>query len=385
MKAVVGGLLGSYPVGGMAFHYLQYMLGLRSLGWKVGYVEDTGRWFYDPAEETFVEDASRPVRYLETLMRQFGFADAWSLRDPEGRWHGPVHVGDLFHDVDLFLNVSGACWLRPEHRQSRRVVYVDTDPGYSQFKAAAVASGHGDPDQRYSVERMAEHHHHATFGENVGQHECGVPTDLFDWIPTRQPIVLDLWPVKPAPTPARFSTVLSWAPYLEPIRFGEQEFWGKQHEFERMMDLPSRVDARFEVAIAGEAPEKLLRDKGWQVTPATSVSHSPDSYRRYIQSSTAEFSVAKDAYVATRSGWFSERSACYLASGRPVVVQDTGFTDRLSEGMGVHGFRDVEEAASGVKKILAGYEQESLAARAVAEDHFEARKVLGNLLSAIDL
>jgi hypothetical protein len=387
VNAVVTGLIGSYPLAGMTFHYVQYLLGLRSLGWNVFYIEDTGRWVYEPVESTFSDKPDHNVSYLQQAMGRFGLGDAWCFRDPVGRWHGPLanSLAAQLKGVDLFLNVSGSCWLRPEYRASRNIVYIDTDPGYTQFKVAKACHGEADDDIRYSVERMAEHDFHATFAENIGGEDCAVPTDLFEWIPTRQPISLELWRVEPRTGPVNFTTVMSWRPYAEPFRYGDRQFWGKEKEFEKVLDLPVATGAHFELASSGEAPEDLLREHGWRIRPAFSVSRSTSAYQRYISSSGGEFTVAKDMYAQTRSGWFSERTACYLASGRPAVVQDTGGRNSSSDGLGLHVFQDSEEAATGIARVMENYQQESRAARAIAEEHFDAQRVLTELLRALGL
>lgn len=387
MLAIVTGLIGSYPLGGMTFHYIQYALGLKALGFDVVYLEDTGKWVYDPVASTFSEDPGHAVAYLDATMRRFGLPESWCFRDPRGDWHGAAadRISALLARADVLLNVSGSCWLRPEYRDCRNLVYIDTDPGYTQFKVRQAASDTADDAVRRFVECVTAHDHYATFAANIGRDGCEIPLDSLDWIPTRQPIVLDLWPVVPAETPVRFSTVLSWTPYGRWFRHGHATFWGKQREMMKVLELPRRTKAQFEVALSGEGPEGELRERGWNVVPAASVSSSPEAYQRYIASSGAEFSVAKDMYVDTRSGWFSERTACYLASGRPAVVQDTGFTAWLPRSAGVHAFRDVDEAAECVHRVETSFGDECAQARAIAETYFDASRVLGELLAAVGL
>jgi hypothetical protein len=387
MLAVVTGLIGSYPFGGMAFHYIQYMLGLQALGWKVVYLEDTGRWLYDPSRSTFTDDSRYAVSFLETTMTHFGLCESWCLRDPSGRWHGPVanDLGEVLPRVELFLNVSGSCWLRPEYRRARNLVYIDTDPGYTQFKAVQASRDDADPDLRFSLERMAEHDFHATFAENIGADDCSLPAGPFHWLPTRQPIVLDLWRLQPPTRPVRFSTILSWNHYAEPFRYRETLFWGKQHELLKVLDLPRLTGSRFELALSGDGPRDDLRRHGWGVRSAESVSSSPQEYQQYIASSGAEFSVAKDIYAITQSGWFSERTACYLASGRPVVVQDTGFTKYVPRGPGLHAFGDLDEAVDAIRAVEADFQHESTQARRLAVRYFDAQRVLRDLLTALKL
>jgi hypothetical protein len=384
VNAIVSGLIARYPFGGMTFHYVQYLLGLRDLGWEVAYLEDSGHWFYDPANATFVEDATPSLAYLGAEMERFGLGDAWVVRDRADRLHGPLAASlpAVLDRADVLVNVSGACWLRPEYEQIPTTIYVDTDPGYTQFKLATVARGEGDAKLAREVDLIAKHRVHASFGENIGLPGCSIPAGPLRWVPTRQPIHLDLWHLDEPTPPVRFTSVLSWDPYAEPLRFDGRRYWGKRREFERVADLPRLTGADLELAVSGPMGEPDLRAHGWRIRPAEEVSASSSSYRDYIASSGAELSVAKDVYVRNATGWFSERSACYLASGRPVVVQDTGFTRVLPAGVGLHAFSDGEQAAAAVARVIDGYPQEREAARHIAEEHFDARRVLTDLLTA---
>jgi hypothetical protein len=386
MRAVVGGLVGSYPLGGMTYHYVQYVLGLKALGWDVAYMEDTGKWFYDPERQTFSSDPSYNVDYLSGVMTEFGIGHQWCLRDLDDRWHGPLagEAPRFVADADVFLNISGACWLRPEYRRCPKVVYVDTDPGYTQRAVTQVIAGDAPRDIERKVNRLADHDVHATYAENIGEEDCSIPVGPFAWIPTRQPIVLDLWPLRPRPSVMSFTTVLSWEPY-GPQPAGDKTSLGKQSEIERVLDLPSDSDATMELAISGPAPEDLLLAHGWRTRPAWDVSASPRAYQDYIADSGAEFSVVKDVYAKSNSGWFSERTACYLASGRPAVLQDTGFSRWLPVGQGLHSFRDCEEASAGIRRVIRDYANECERARTLAEQYFDAQRVLGHLLRAARL
>jgi hypothetical protein len=386
MRAVVAGLVGSYPLGGMAFHYLQYALGLKALGWEVAYLEDTGKWFYNPLSETFCADPTYNVDYLRGAMQAFGLPQSWCLRDGADRWHGPLadQAPAFVANADLLLNVSGACWLRPEYRNCPTTVYVDTDPGYTQQSVSEALSGRGDDALATKVDLISCHDFHATFAENIWDDGCPIPREPFRWIPTRQPIVLDLWPFRPHRGAANFTTVLSWQPYREQFRDVPAPP-DKQGKLMAMLELPRSTGATMELAVSGSAPVDVFAHHGWRTRPAFSISHSPQAYRRYIARSAAEFSVAKDTYVETQSGWFSERTACYLASGRPAVVGNTGFSKRLPTGGGLHAFRGFDEARDGIQRVIQNHAHESLRARSIAEECFDAPKVLGRLLEAVKL
>jgi hypothetical protein len=386
MHAVVAGLVGSYPLGGMAYHYLQYALGLKALGWQVAYLEDTGKWFYNPLSETFSADPTYNVDYLRDAMQAFGLPHSWCLRDGAERWYGPLaeQAPAFVANADLLLNVSGACWLRPEYRRCRTTVYVDTDPGYTQLAVSEALSGRADDAVATKVDLISCHDFHATFAENIWDDGCPIPREPFRWIPTRQPIVMDLWPFRAHRAATRFTTVLSWEPYRKQFR-DVPAFPDKQGKLMAMLELPRSTGATMELAVSGNAPVDVFAHHGWRTRPAFSISHSPEAYRRYIAGSAAEFSVAKGTYVETQSGWFSERTACYLASGRPAVVADTGFSKRLPAGGGLHAFHSFDEARDGIRRVIRNHADECRRARFIAEECFDAPKVLGRLLDAVKL
>lgn len=385
MRVVVTGLVATYPVGGVAWDYLQYVLGFRALGCDVFYLEDTGRWGYDPAAQTFTPDLAAGARYLAAALAALApdLARAWSVRAADGRHHGAeaAAVARRCARADLFLNVSGACWLRDAYREARVKAYVDTDPCYSQAKLAAVADGTADADVRFSVDLIRAHDVFFTLGEHLGAPDCTIPTVGLRWYPTRQPIVLDCWPLDPAPPDAPFTTVMSWKIEPTPPVVDGRVYGGKDVELERFVELPARTDLPLELALSGAAPRERLSAAGWRVVDGHAVSATPWDYRRYVLRSRGEWSVAKNAYVATRSGWFSTRSAAYLACGRPVVVQDTGWPAHVPPGPGVQPFATVDEAAAALAAVVAEYPRAREHARAVAAEHFEATRVCARLLA----
>ncbi len=384
MRVVVTGLVATYPVGGVAWDYLQYVDGFRALGCDVYYLEDTGQWLYDPVGKTFTADATASARYLAAALTSLdpALARRWALRGPDGRYHGLDEdaVARVCAGTDLFLNLSGACWLRDAYRAARVKAYVDTDPGYSQAKIAAVDAGKADESAHFSVNLIRQHDVFFTLGEGVGTPECTIPAVGLTWHPTRQPIVLDRWPVRRTPDGA-FTTVMSWKIEPTPPSFDGQTYGGKDVEFERFLDLPQRTQETLEVALSGPAPCDRLREAGWRVVDAGTVSATMTSYRDYILASRGELSVAKNVYVATRSGWFSTRSAAYLAAGKPVVVQDSGFTPYVPPGPGLHPFTTAEEAVAGLAAIRADYARACEHARELAATHFAADRICARLLA----
>lgn len=389
MKVVVCGLIATYPLGGVGWDYLAYVSGFRRLGCDVLYLEDTGQWLYDPRAGTFTDDVSYNVGYLADVLSRAdqSMRQRWAVRDPNGTFHGlPIEAVKRFCDsADLFLNVSGACWLRDEYRGARRLAYLDSDPCYSQAKLLAVESGTAGKDEIFSVGLIRGHTHYFTFAENIGATDCRIPACGLRWIPTRQPIVLGDWPVTYTPAAPCYTTVMSWKTDVTLPTIDGQRYGGKDVEFLKFIDLPSRVDVALEVAVSGDAPRQQLQRHGWLVADAFQHSHSLDAYHAYLRQSRGECSIAKNAYVASRSGWFSTRSAAYLALGKPVVVQDTGFRSRLPTGAGVFAFDDLDEAAAAIASVEGDYKRHCDAARAVAESEFAAERVLGRLLKDVGL
>src|SRR5438034_634844 len=277
MRVVVTGLVAAYPVGGVAWDYLQYVQGFRALGCEVTYLEDTGQWLYDPAAQTFIADVRANARYLHDALASLepALARRWSLRAPDGTYHGldEPAVARACAAADLFLNLSGACWLRDAYRVARVKAYVDTDPGYSQARIAAVDAGVADDSIRFSVDLIRQHDVFFTLGEEIGRPGCPIPTGGRTWHPTRQPIVLANWPVRAAPD-GPFTTVMSWKIEPTPPSLGGRIYGGKDVEFERFMDLPSRTPETLEVALSGAAPRERIAGAGWRLRDAREVAEA---------------------------------------------------------------------------------------------------------------
>jgi hypothetical protein len=378
MKAIVTGLIATYPVAGVLWDYVQYVLGLERLGFEVYYLEDSGLASYH----------DEPAAYLERSLSWFdaGLRDRWHYRDVDGVRHGMTdeQLADVLADAELFVNVSGGCLMRDEYVTSRRRILIDSDPGLNHFvnypKWDAWPGWQGTHGYR-------AHDFFFTYAENLGHPTCRLPGMGLAWQPTRPPVVTDLWDA--SATNDRWTTVMSWQPYRhyrKPIVHEGETYGAKEIEFEKFDTLPARVRATLEIAVGGTgAPVDQWRASGWNVTDAASLSADPARYHAYIQESRAEFSVAKNVYVATHSGWFSCRSVCYLAAGLPVVVQDTGFSDRIPTGEGVLAFSTLDDAVRGIEQIEADYPGHRDAARDMARTHFASDVVLGDMLNRIGL
>ena len=403
MRIIVTGLIAQHPtLGGVTWDYLQYALGLARLDHDVYYLEDSGEWPYNldggPSGNDWVaHDCTFNVNYLSMVMSRFGLAKKWAYRFPtKSQWFGlsDTERKSLLESADLLINVSGTLEFPQNYRQVPRLAYIDSDPGFTQVR---LAQGQSDFSQR-----VAAHDVHFSFGECFSEE---VPATGHKWHPTRTPIVLSQW----RPTLPRrevFTTVMSWTSY-KPLTFCGQTYGQKDQEFKRFLQLPSKINgAVLEVALGKTdhrdwqsdegslppaifelllhnrhlTPRDLLVGTGWRVVEAAETCHNLDSYRTYIESSKAEWSVAKNGYVRAPSGWFSCRSACYLAAGRPVVVQDTGFASVLPTGEGILPFTMMEEAAAAIHEVEANYERHAKAARAIAEEYFDSDKVLTRLI-----
>lgn len=385
LRIIVSGLVGLQPVGGMAWHYLQYLIGLSRLGHDVYYHEDTWSWPYNPVEKTYTSDGRYSARYIEKFFERF--APALS-----GRWHYVNLHSESFgmdrsafdevaRTADLFLNVSGACILPDTISPDCVKVFLDTDPGYNQIVLSERFPWSENVDRWCAS--VADHDQHFTFAENIHGPDCLIPRLGFDWKTTRMPIVLDLWePIsRQRASSAPWTTVMTWNAFKGRLLYEGVEYKSKGAEFERFMDLPGESGVPLEVAVGGvDVPVDRLASAGWQVVDGPRSTLTPEQYQRFIARSRGEFSVAKHVYVALRTGWFSERTACYLAAGRPVVVQDTGFSRVLPSGEGLLPFARREEATRALREVEADYARHSEAALSVARECFSAEKVLRKLI-----
>ncbi|MGE0448554.1 MAG: glycosyltransferase [Vicinamibacterales bacterium] len=367
MKILFAGIVARYPFGGVTWCSLMYLLGLRALGHEVFYIEDTGEVVYDPVLDTRSNDPSYGTRYIHDALSPFGLGDRWTFVNYDGTYHGQSAeaVRRFCADADLFINLSGGSWFwRDEYARIPRSAFIDSDPAFTQL---AIAKG-----VPWYVEFFKRFDRLFTFGASIGTPACAVPVGDFTWHKTWQPVTLDQWS-HDLPCVDRYSTVMTWK-----IESFADVGGNKDQEFVRYIDLPSRTPQHFELAING--PQTLLREHGWATVDAMQVSRTPWAYREFIERSKAEFGVAKHTYVSTRSGWFSDRTECYLAAGRPALVQDTGWTAHLPSGEGLFAFTSPDEALAGIDRINSDYARHARRAREIAAGHFDASIVLTRLL-----
>ncbi len=381
-KIIVFGILFWYPLAGVTYQFLHYLLGLRRLGYDPYYVEDSARWVYDPEINDFNSDPSGNIARVVPVLEAYGFSGHWAFRSHGARdaCYGisEGELDQLYRDADAFLNVTGAQELRDEHVAIPRRIYVETDPVASQIK---VAQG----DEKV-IAALADHPMHFTFGENLGAPDCGVPVERFRWQPTRQPIALDLWDNELSPGPV-YTTVATWRNKGNDLVYGDETYyWSKHREFLKILDLPHRSAVPLELAMSITGTERqLLEEHGWRIRDAARVSGDMDRYGCYIRGSRGEFTVAKDQNIRLRSGWFSDRSACYLAAGRPVVTQETGFSNILPTGRGLFAFKTIDDVLEAFESIENNYPAHCRAARDIAAEYFAADRVLGSLLTRAGL
>jgi hypothetical protein len=374
---VAGALAQMAGQGGLTWVYLQYLLGFRKLGWDV--------LFIDRLEPEMCTDAAGHPAPLERSVQLAYFVRVMEAFEvPFGLLHdgGREVIGLTREDLlerlrhsAFLLNVMGYLEDEALLTAAQRRVFLDIDPGFGQmWRDLGLA------------DLFEGHDAYVTVGERIGRPDCPIPDCGLDWIPWRQPVVLEEWPAAPL-SDGRFTSVGSWRGPNAPIEWRGQTYGLRVHEFRKFLELPRRVEERFEVALdihnAEERDLAALAANGWSLVDPAVVASDPWTYRDYIRGSRAEFMPAKGLYVQTRSGWFSDRSVCYLASGRPVLVQDTGLSDLYPVGEGLLTFSTLDEATAGVESIAGDYARHARAAREIAETCFDSDVVLTRLAEAV--
>ena len=374
-RIVVGSYMIRYPLGGNLSWTLQWLVGFQQLGHDVYLLEKSGypSSCYDPVKTLMSDDCSYGIATVNALLTQFGLHDKWCFVDVHDHYHGLSrgHVKAVFKSADLFVDIgTHGTWLSEAADAGLRVL-VDGEPGFRQMKMEkSLAAG----------EVLPSYDFYYSNGANVGTYRSTAPTAGKQWRPLFNPVVVSLFPLQPVSADAPFTTVMHWQAH-EPIEFNNKIYGQKDVEFEKFNSLPGLTTTPLEIAVSGKnVPTKQLTDSGWRVRNAHDVTVSFDSYREYIRASRGEFSVCKNVFVATNSGWFSDRSAAYLASGRPVIMQDTGFSAHLPCGQGLFAVHTVDEAAAAIDEINSDYERHSKWARDIAIEYLDAPKVLGKFL-----
>jgi hypothetical protein len=373
---IVTGAIGRACIGGKAWVYMQYLLGLQRLGFDVYYLEDCGQgsWVYNWDTEEVTTDLEYPATYVQDCLEPVGFGKRWTYRAGDQALGMPLSViQDVCREARLLIVLADPVtdW-RKEYDMPVQRAFIDVDPGFTQFGLV-----NGDSPLMETVSRCERHF---TVGQNIGSRDCQIPSAGYEWHKIMPPISLPDWQYAGSGDATDFSSVMDWRGFHD-VEYEGQAYGQKDREFPGFMDLPRTTGQLFNLAQMGGDTD-LLERHGWCVVPGWIPSATPWSYRDYIQGSRAEFGVAKNGYVKSRGGWISDRSVCYLASGRPVLVQDTGQANSLPVGEGMLCFSNLAEAEAGITAINDDYERHRQAARLLAERYFDAEKVLPAFLEA---
>lgn len=393
-RIVVMGFMGSMPIAGVVWQHIHYVVGLQRLGHDVFYVEDSARLPYNPETFEVNDEFQYAAKILARLAREFDFKNRWAycaryLPGTPTAGCSLKKIRQLYREADAILNVCGTQEFNDDLLVSDRILYIESDPGVEQIKI--------DKGVISTIEYLRRHHALFTFGENIRRKDFPVALHGLNWLPTRQPVVTDLWQAARSPVrngrrsvaggqsgAAMFTTIANWSTSgLKDITWrGKKYLWSKSREFLRFISAPKKAGETFEMAtnINDAGTRRKFEQNGWHLTSPLQLSVDYWLYRDYIQRSKGEFTVAKDQYVRLNTGWFSDRSACYLAAGRPVITQETGFTKNYGGKKGLLSFRTVDEIADAVKKINSDYAKHSRAARQIAREVFEAERVLKSVL-----
>jgi hypothetical protein len=378
VNIIVCGWVAAFPTAGFLWHPLAFALGMQQLGHQVWFLEDSGNvpYCWDPDAGDVDPSGAAGSRFLAREMAAVGLSDRWVYRHiPSGRHDGmsAVETRDVLAAADVLINVSLTTEMRPEYLRVPIRIGIDTDPVFTQVR---IAKG----DQALAPV-PSTHTRLFTYGSPP------LPAQLHEWVPTRQPVALQHWPVAgPVAAAAPFTSVTTWQAY-PPVVWEGETYAAKDVSLRALLDLPSLVEVPLLLALGAgsdhQAGAGLLSSRGWRLADPIAATRSTSAYQQWIAASAGEIGVAKHGYVAARSGWFSERTCLYLASGRPAVVQDTGWTDWLPEGNGLLAYRDLEGAAAAISRVLEAPAEHAAAARQLVEEHFDAAVVCQALLDAL--
>ena len=375
--AVVLGSIGKLPLGGWSYALLHHLVGLQELGYRLHYVERLNRAneCYDAVADAMTDDHAYALSYLESLLPAFlRPGDRWSFIDRANECHGADwdSLRTSIRGADFVLTVADPAWF-DELEQCARRAFIDVDPVFTQ---AALISGNGA-----RAEALAHYDVLFTYAVRLGAEDCPVPSAGRSWLPARPVVATRLWPATPPPRELRLTAIMHWRAGGE-VQLNGVSYGHKDRELMHFADLPARTNAAVVAAIGGgDPPRDRLRARGWELVDALEASRTTDAYAAFIARSSAELGIAKHAYVASRCGWFSDRSACYLAAGRPVLHQATGWEEWLPSGEGVLPFTDVDDAADAVAALAREYDRHATAARRFAAEHLEAARVLDGMLA----
>ncbi len=390
LRILVGGLVGQYPLGGVAWDYFHYLTGLAELGHDVVYHEDTWVWPHDPIKGYPVDSPDYTTGFIRGFFERYApsLVDKWCYVLLHDKHFGmsKESFDDFARSCDVYLNVSGACFLPDALNPRAKRVFLDTDPGYNQIVLATKPAWSENVD-RWVHTVTREHDVHLTYAENIWASDCALPRCGLDWRPTRCVVTLPHWKdIADAAPPANapLTTVMTWNYFKGAVEHDGVCYDSKVREFEKFKDLPRRTKSPLLMAIAGEKydPDDL-RQHGWTWMKGIDASSTPEVYRDFIRNSSGEWSIAKNVYVQPRTGWFSCRTACYLAAGRPAVVQDTAWSRYVRPGDGLFAFNTMDECLAGLDAIRADPERHRRGAYEIAREYLAPDRVLTPMLEAI--
>ena len=389
LRIIVGGMVGKFPLGGVAWDYLHYVLGFHELGHEVFYHEDTNTWPYDPVRGEPTQDGAYAARFIDAFFARY-------CPELRSRWHFSMlkkqsyglsreHFQEIAASADIYLNVSGSCIL-PDNLGARcKSVFVDTDPGFNQIGLHNLLQEEGANCQRY--QEVAKHEVFLTYAENINSSDCHLPRLGLRWIPTRPLVTQQQWEWCRAVKPKErlFTTVmtLDFSAEFNGLEYEGKTYGDKRTEFEKFIDLPRRAEASFELAVGRHSGLERIQKNGWKVTPGSTVSATPERYQQFIADSYAEWSIVKNIYTAPKTGWFSTRTCCYLAAGRPAVLQDTTWSRFIPSGDGLIAFNTLEEAVGALDDVMSNYKEHQQAASAIAREYLSPSSVLKPALEQI--
>ncbi len=375
--AIVVGFIGKLPLAGMALYNLHYIAGLQELGYRIHYVErlNHSNECYHPEAGKMTDNPDYALRFLANVLATYGITNgSWSFIDRQNQCHGAgwQDLSSALDEAEFVLTLADPTWFDELERCPRRA-FIDGDPMFTQSKM--LDGGLDETLSHYPVL--------FTYSTRIGAPDCAVPSAGRRWLPARPVVATRSWTASPARAGRPITTLMNWSSGSD-VYIGGQVYGYKDRSFKPFFALPRRTDQPLAVAVGGAAPRDKLREQGWEVINPLRVSLEIDTYKKFIADSGADLGIAKHAYVASRCGWFSDRSTCYLGAGRPVLHQDTGFGDWLPTGEGVLSFTTVEDVLEGLDQLQTNYRLHARAARAIAEEHFEARTVVAQMLDAAE-
>lgn len=392
MRIIVGGYIGLYPTGGATWDYIQYPLGLKLLGHDVYYIEDTAQYPVYQLEESAWDDCTYCVNYLKNAMEEVGMSDRWAYRDvATNKVFGlsEQKLEEVVETADVFINVSASTILRDEYLKIPVKILIDTDPMFTQYQYHLTQEAGGETAKK-SEEFMRVHDLLFTFGLNIGKEDCRIPLFDYKWLTTVKPICLQYWNSETTiKNKFGFTSILNWTE--RPAFLYDNESWGQKNlEFKKFYNLPSVAQKPFDLIInRGHDQESIsamenLKSLGWNILSPHELIANKEDYKSFIQSSLGEFSVTKETYIKSNSGWFSGRSACYLAAGKPVITQDTQWSKYIPAGEGLFACYDMESAQNAINEIASDYQRHSKAAKEIAGEYFDSGKVLSDILNKMN-